>query len=148
MKSSPGRLKGKCSWRASMVQWLCPHQVEMEMILAEIVEIDVNQNETMGQILHRLMKMRMKKNIHAAHVQLWTSRGKEWLGRDPQDTGFGDVAGAPSKMWRLARMVQQSSMEYSVQTFLGKGYTPRAVDHASSSRVTKEEKGQRKQLQC
>jgi len=115
---------------------------------AEIVEIDVNQNETMGQILHRTMKMRMKKNIHAGPVQPWTSRGKEWLGLDPRDTGFGDVAGAPSKMWRLARMGQQSSMECSVQTFPGKGYMPRAVDHVSSSRVTKQERGQRKQLQC
>ena len=148
MRSSPNGLKGKCSWRASTVQWLCPHQVEMEMILAEIVEIDVNQNETMGRTLHQMMKMKMKKNVHAGHAQPWTSRGKEWLGRDPLDTGFGDVAEAPSRMWRLARMGQRSSMECSVQTCPGKGYTPRAVDHASSSHMTKEEKGQRRQLQC
>jgi hypothetical protein len=52
-----------------MVQWLCPHQVEMEMILVEIVE-HVFQKET---FLHRLqlMKMRRKmRSIRGAHVQL------------------------------------------------------------------------------
>ena len=148
MRSSPYRLKGKCSWRASTVQWLCPHQVEMEMILAEIVEIDENQNETMGRILQRMMKMKMKKKVHAGHAQPWMSRGKEWLGRDPLDTGFGDVAEAPSRMWRRARMGQRSSMGCSVPTCPGKGSSPRAVDPASSSHMTKEEKVQRRQLRC
>ena len=108
MKNNPHRRRGKCRKRASMVQWLCPHQVEMEMIPAEIVETDVNQNETMGRNLHQLKKMRMKKNIQAEHVQLWTSRGREWLGQDPLDIGFGDEAEAPSMMWRRARMGRRS----------------------------------------
>jgi hypothetical protein len=69
MKSSSHRPEGKCSERASMAQWLCHHQVEMEMILAEIVE-NVFQSEMMGRILRQLMMMRMKKNIRGAHVQL------------------------------------------------------------------------------
>ena len=132
-----------------MVQWLCPHQVgdgddpgrdrrnrrEPERDHGPDPPADDEDEDEEERPRRTCTTLDVKRQRMA-----WDAT--------PLDTGFGDVAEAPSRTWRLARMGQRSSMGRSVQTCPGKGYTPRAVDPASSSHMTKEEKAQRRQLQC
>ena len=71
-----------------------------QMTLAEIVENDEPLNETMGQI-HLLKMMTMKKNTQGA-----PSKGLK-AQHGLLDTGFGDVAQAPSRTWTLVKRAQQ-----------------------------------------
>ena len=69
MKSNSHSPKGRCTRRASMEQWPCRHQVEMETTLAEIVENGDLLNETMGQISHLLKMTGMKRSTRGEPTQ-------------------------------------------------------------------------------